>query len=78
MVEASRCLGCGLAIQGVGGYCRSCGIELSEGLPVLRYKLSPKRVVVMSVLSFGIYLWYWFYLTWRQSRDHTGESAYPA
>ena len=23
------------------------------------------------------YLFYWFYLTWRQYRDHTGDTAYP-
>ena len=77
MVEAGRCLGCGSEIQAADRHCRSCGIELSEGLLVLRYKLSPKRVVVMSILSFGIYLWYWFYMTWKQYRDHTGERAYP-
>ena len=64
-------------MQAADRYCRSCGKQLSEGLPVLRCKLSRKRVVVMSILSFGIYLWYWFYLTWGQYRDHTGERAYP-
>ncbi len=64
-------------MQAADRYCRSCGKQLSEGLLVLRCKLSRKRVVVMSILSFGIYLWYWFYLTWGQYRDHTGERAYP-
>ena len=77
MVEASRYPGCGSEIQAADRHCRSCGTVLSERLPILRYKLSPKRVVVMSILSFGIYLWYWFYLTWKQYRDHTGERAYP-
>jgi len=31
----------------------------------------------MSVLSWGLYLFYWFYLTWKQYRNHTKEEAYP-
>ncbi len=31
----------------------------------------------MSVVSAGLYLLYWFYLTWRQYRDSTGMKAYP-
>ena len=45
--------------------------------PQLRYRISPRRLVVMTSLSAGQYLWYWFYLTWKQYRDHTGERAYP-
>ena len=39
--------------------------------------MSPTRVLVMSVLSYGLYLVYWFYRTWKQYRDHTGTEAYP-
>jgi len=31
----------------------------------------------MMVLSYGSYLFYWFYLTWKQYRDHTQAEAYP-
>lgn len=31
----------------------------------------------MMVLSYGSYLFYWFYLTWKQYRDHTHTEAYP-
>ncbi len=31
----------------------------------------------MVVLSYGLYLLYWFYLTWKQYRDHTGQAAFP-
>ncbi len=43
----------------------------------LPYLLSPQRVAVMPVLSYGFYIFYWFYLTWRQYRDHTGSRAFP-
>ena len=31
----------------------------------------------MTVASLGLYLFYWFYLTWKQYRDHTRVEAYP-
>jgi hypothetical protein len=31
----------------------------------------------MSVISYGLYIFYWLYLTWKQYRDHTGEEAFP-
>ena len=31
----------------------------------------------MLVLTYGLYLFYWFYLTWKQYRDHTGEEVFP-
>jgi len=35
------------------------------------------RITVLAIVSFGFYIVYWMYLTWRQYRDHTGEEAYP-
>ena len=35
------------------------------------------RVLTMTVVSAGLYLLYWFYLTWRLYRDSTGMKAYP-
>jgi len=32
---------------------------------------------LMSILSWGLYLFYWLYLTWKQYRDHTQEVAFP-
>ena len=43
----------------------------------LRYRLSPARIVTLSALSFGVYLYYWFYTTWKQYREQTGEPVYP-
>jgi hypothetical protein len=31
----------------------------------------------MTFLTYGLYLFYWFYLTWKQYRDHTREKAFP-
>jgi hypothetical protein len=31
----------------------------------------------MTLLSDGLYLFYWFYITWQQYRDHTGNRVFP-
>ena len=35
------------------------------------------RIALLTALSFGFYALYWTYVTWKQYRDHTGETAYP-
>lgn len=41
------------------------------------YYISPNRVILLSLLTTGLYAFYWMYLTWRHYRDHTGAPAYP-
>ena len=43
----------------------------------LPWFIPPNRVVLLAVLSSGLYLFYWMYLTWRHYRDHTREEAFP-
>ncbi len=43
----------------------------------LPYYIPPNRIVLLTVLSAGLYLYYWMYVTWRHYQDHTGELAYP-
>jgi hypothetical protein len=43
----------------------------------LPYAISLNRVLMMSVLSYGLYLFYWYYLTWKQYRDHTRTEVFP-
>ena len=31
----------------------------------------------MTIASMGLYIFWWFYITWKHYRDHTGEIAYP-
>ena len=41
------------------------------------YHLSTPRIFALSVVSFGLYLFYWVYRTWEQYREHTGANVYP-
>ena len=84
------CPACGNAIEPSFEFCGFCGRalpeaarapverEISNAAPAtLQYRLSPRRIVVMTVLTFGFYWYYWFYLTWNQYRDHTRNEAFP-
>lgn len=41
------------------------------------YYIPPGRIVALTVLSSGLYIFYWMFATWRQYREHTGETAFP-
>lgn len=44
--------------------------DLSRGAYV-----SVTRIILMTVISMGLYWLYWMYRTWKQYRDHTGGMA---
>lgn len=85
------CSNCGTEVPTSANFCGTCGRELAMGeagartapqvpaeMPqILPYHISSTRVLLMMVLSYGSYLFYWFYLTWKQYRDHTHAEAYP-
>ena len=50
------------------------GLAGSIDLP---YMLSIERVLFMTIVSYGLYIFYWFYITWKQHRDNSGEPVYP-
>ena len=68
------CSQCGHSLQPSSKYCNMCG-AVTE--PPVRYLLSIQRIIIMTILSGGLYLFWWFYITWKQYRDHTEEEAYP-
>ena len=84
------CANCGTPVQSSDNFCVTCGRALFGEIPAapaqsslgtlprtLEYRISPGRILLMTVLSYGLYLFYWFYLTWKQYRDYTGNRAYP-
>ena len=86
------CTHCGFEYQQPANFCNRCGRalpvaavrEVVRESPVaaatpleLPYYLSLNRIFFMTALTFGFYLFYWFYLTWQQYRDYTGREAYP-
>lgn len=76
-MQTTSCTECGTATAENDQQCSACGISLPLANVSIPYTISIKRLVLMTSLSGGLYFFYWFYLTWRQFRDHTGEKAYP-
>ena len=80
MSSVSYCPHCGAEIQGDSLFCGACGRPIvgggDSGAPV-PYLISPARIILMSILTVGIYTIYWLYKTWQHYRDHTGAEAYP-
>lgn len=89
-VSGADCPRCGTTNEPASAYCYQCGLPLETeragshlsyagtqqriGPP---YRVPLARVLVMSVLSAGLYFFYWFYMTWKHYRDGTGNEAYP-
>ena len=84
------CTSCGAEALSNDRFCSSCGRAVGGTRPVetgerqegpagrlLPYRIPARRVLLMSVLSYGLYLLYWFYLTWKQYRDHTRDPVFP-
>ena len=84
------CPYCAHQVESAHIFCGGCGKALSaESTPdpeealtgqpqsTLAYRISPTRILVMTLLSGGLYLFYWFYVTWQQYRDHTGNQVFP-
>ena len=80
MSGTAYCPHCGAEAQADSIFCSGCsrplvsGAESSAPAP---YLISPGRILFMSFLSFGLYLFYWLYKTWKQYHDHTGVPAHP-
>lgn len=55
----------------------SVGGMAAPAVQTYGYHISTTRIVVLSVISFGLYLFYWVYRTWDQYREHTGANVYP-
>ena len=79
--DALNCPRCGTQVEQDALFCPSCGTPMtgpteSSAVPV-PYMISPLRILVMSILSFGLYTTYWLYKTWKHHKEHTGEHAFP-
>ena len=77
---ARNCPRCGAQVDPDALFCPLDGTPItgsSESAAPAPLFISPNRIIFMSLLSFGLYLVYWLYKTWKHYRDHTGEQAYP-
>lgn len=48
-----------------------------NGTEVDFYVVSPKKFITLFVVTFGIYIFYWFYNNWKSYRMASGENIWP-
>ena len=78
LVDSDFCPACNKSYESYASFCSDCGSSLVGIHPdQIGNIMSIRRVVLLSILSVGWYLLYWFYRTWKQYSIHTGRSAYP-
>lgn len=79
------CASCGQESLPSRRYCANCGAQLVQpgaavgvaAAPTTDLLLSPARLIAFCIVTSGLYLFYWSYLTWRQLADTTREVHYP-
>ena len=75
------CRRCGALNTAQANFCSSCGVQEFTEVPPEQtqslLRLSMGRVVLVSVVTSGLYFFYWFYLTWKHLESETGEVHYP-
>ncbi|MEX0998369.1 MAG: zinc-ribbon domain-containing protein [Thermodesulfobacteriota bacterium] len=74
------CKNCGTKLEEGAKFCQNCGSQTNthEGsAPVEYYAISPKRLILFSVLTLGIYELYWFYKNWQAVKESERQKMYP-
>jgi len=83
-----QCSNCGKLSSSKANYCASCGHDEFSELPRTGFNIddgetnnaliiTATRVLLVSILSGGLYFSYWGYLTWKQLASETEETHFP-
>ena len=76
----NECHICQAGIPNTSVFCPSCGTRsphsIIEVAPT-RMRLSNSRLILLSILSSQLYIFFWMYSTWKQLAAETGEQHYP-
>lgn len=91
-VATKACPMCSSRPRETARFCTQCGYQLSEDEPIRQGEgypfiigaensnallFSSTRLIILSVISLGLYLYYWTYLTWKQLQSETQGVHYP-
>ena len=92
-VATKACPMCGNRNPESAGFCPQCGNQLAENAPQEQQGggypyvigtapanallIGSTRLIVLSIISLGLYFYYWGYLTWKQLQPETQDVHYP-
>ena len=87
------CAQCGQLNRSHANYCSACGaqgfaevtLEQGEAGPAYQplatesyaLRVSIARIIILSIVTSGLYVFYWLYLTWKHLQSETGDVHYP-
>lgn len=74
------CSNCGTKVEEATKFCQSCGKQVgiqSSSVAIEYYAISPNRLVLFSILTFGAYEIYWFYKNWQAIKKFEGQKISP-
>jgi len=74
-----KCKSCNNLLPKNAKFCNKCGkpIEARGGSSIEYFAISPKRLALFLILTFGIYEIYWFYKNWQAIKEFEGQEIYP-
>lgn len=74
-----NCKNCNNKLPSDAKFCNKCGkpVALRESSTIEYFAISPKRLVLFSIITFGVYEIYWFYKNWEAVKKFEGEKIYP-
>ena len=71
--ERMRCPSCGAELPSQSVYCNTCGARNER-----RVRYSLWRVGILTFLTFGLYYYYWMYVSWKHlSEEMPGKEFHP-
>ena len=82
--KTTECAECGATLDAYSRFCGICGAPSGNRLPHqvwpgnASYRISIRRIILMSFLSQGLYLIYWVYFTRKQYLEHVYADADPS
>lgn len=74
-----NCKNCNNLLPENAKFCNKCGkpVEAQGDSKIEYFAISPKRLILFSILTLGIYEIYWFYKNWEAVKKFEGQKIYP-
>ena len=71
--QVHHCVSCGAEMPSQSAYCNTCGARNER-----RVRYSLWRVGILTFLSFGLYYYYWMYVSWKHlAEEMPGKEFHP-
>ena len=91
MSDYKQCARCNEVVSATSRFCRQCGHSTfgdlaprlaeptsnSNDQTNLSLRIEANRLIIASILSGGLYIFYWLYITWKQLAKETDDQYFP-